>query len=149
VPGGAGRDRITQPRLVVDSTVPEEPATAPPSSAEDPGVTLELSAAQIEKVMRASAPRPTLADALIGLRDVREVLELSTEQMANARLSRSLIAGLLTLASFPRDGSYVGNGELAEMLEMNQSTAHRYISTLVALGLVERDPDSRRYRLAL
>jgi DNA-binding IclR family transcriptional regulator len=31
---------------------------------------------------------------------------------------------------------------------MPMSTAHRYISTLVAVGLVERDPASRRYRLA-
>jgi DNA-binding IclR family transcriptional regulator len=31
---------------------------------------------------------------------------------------------------------------------MNPTTTHRYLSTLVAVGLVERDPGTRRYRLA-
>ena len=51
------------------------------------------------------------------------------------------------LAVFPVDGSYLGNADLARMLGMNQSTTHRYLSTLVAVGLVERDPATRRYRL--
>ena len=34
------------------------------------------------------------------------------------------------------------------MLDMNPSTAHRYLSTLLAVGLLERNPDTRRYRLA-
>jgi DNA-binding IclR family transcriptional regulator len=51
------------------------------------------------------------------------------------------------LASFPSDGSYLGNAEIARMLEMNPSTTHRYVSTLVAVGLLERDPATRRYRL--
>jgi DNA-binding IclR family transcriptional regulator len=28
------------------------------------------------------------------------------------------------------------------------STAHRCLSTLVAVGLLERDPDTRQYRMA-
>ncbi len=91
---------------------------------------------------------PSLSEALSGLGDARQALKVGYAEMHDPRLSRSLIAGLLMLASFPADGGYVGNGELAQMLGMNQSTAHRYISTLVAVGLVERDPETRRYRLA-
>ncbi len=70
------------------------------------------------------------------------------ERMHDPRLSHSLLAGLLMLASFPADGSYLANAELARSLGMNPSTAHRYVSTLVAVGLLEQDADTRRYRLA-
>jgi len=84
---------------------------------------------------------------LSGLKDVRAVLAQEPRQLEDSRLSRSLLAGLLMLASFPTDGSYLGNAEIARMLDMNPSTTHRYVSTLVAVGLLERDPSTRRYRL--
>ncbi|HEY4812975.1 MAG TPA: helix-turn-helix domain-containing protein [Solirubrobacteraceae bacterium] len=34
------------------------------------------------------------------------------------------------------------------MLDLHLSTVHRYISTLTAVGLLEREPVTRRYRLA-
>jgi DNA-binding IclR family transcriptional regulator len=68
--------------------------------------------------------------------------------MADRRLSRSLLSGLLVLSCFPDDGGYIGIGELARMLDMNTSTTHRYVTTLLAVGLLERDPTSRRYRIA-
>ena len=83
---------------------------------------------------------------LSGRADLSEALAPALERLDDPRLSRSLLAGLVMLASFPADGSYLGNAHLARMLDMNPSTAHRYISTLVAVGLLERDPDSRRYR---
>ena len=78
---------------------------------------------------------------------MRAMFESEPEQLDDGRLSRSLLHGLLMLAVFPVDGSYLGNADLARMLGMNQSTTHRYLSTLVAVGLVERDPATRRYRL--
>ena len=69
-------------------------------------------------------------------------------QMEDRRLSRSLLAGLLVLSCFPADGDYLGIAELARMLRMNTSTTHRYVTTLLAVGLLERDPATRRYRLA-
>jgi DNA-binding IclR family transcriptional regulator len=63
-------------------------------------------------------------------------------------LSSSLLFGLLVLAVFPLDGRFRSNSEVARELGMNQSTAHRYISTLVEVGLLERDPGSRHYRRA-
>jgi DNA-binding IclR family transcriptional regulator len=41
----------------------------------------------------------------------------------------------------------MGIKDISEKLELNTSTVHRYVLTLVAAGLLERDPDTRRYRL--
>jgi hypothetical protein len=110
-------------------------------------VLIELSPAQVDRVVRSAADGGSMSVLLSGLRDVREVLAREPRQMEDSRLSRSLLAGLLMLASFPADGSYLGNAEIARMLDMNPSTTHRYVSTLMAVGLLERDPATRRYRL--
>jgi Fic family protein len=121
-------------------------------SAEDPEalqpVAIELSPSQVDKVVRAAAGSGTMSVLLAGLEDLRSALDAGPEQLEDSRLSRSLLSGLLMLAAFPTDGSYLRNADVARMLGMNLSTAHRYIQTLVAVGLVERDPSTRQYRLA-
>ena len=52
------------------------------------------------------------------------------------------------LSWFPPEGGCLGIAELARILDMNTSTAHRYVTTLLAVGLLERDPATRKYRLA-
>jgi DNA-binding MarR family transcriptional regulator len=66
---------------------------------------------------------------------------------ANPKLSRSLLRGLSLLTCFGPDGAARGIVELAHDAGMSPSTAHRYVSTLVELGLLERCPKSRKYRL--
>lgn len=63
------------------------------------------------------------------------------------RLSRSLLRGLSILTCFGPDGGSRGIVEIAEDLGMSPSTTHRYALTLVELGLLERCPDTRKYRL--
>jgi hypothetical protein len=63
------------------------------------------------------------------------------------RLSRSLMRGLSILTCFGPDGGARGIVELAGDLKMSPSTAHRYALTLVELGLLERCPKTRKYRL--
>ena len=41
----------------------------------------------------------------------------------------------------------IGVSELARDIGLTRSTAHRYIATLAQLGYLQRDPDSKRYRL--
>lgn len=113
-------------------------------------VMLTLSSAQIEQVLRAATP-----DTEAGVVEM-----LTSEQLAGAResryralledrrLSRSLLAGLLVLTCFPTGGGELGIADLARHLDMRTSTIHRYVSTLLAAGLLERDPVSRQYRLA-
>jgi hypothetical protein len=85
---------------------------------------------------------------LSGLSELRDVLARAPEQLDDPRLSRSLLLGLLLLSALPMDGGYAGLTTLARALGMSMSTAHRYASTLVAVGLLERDPATRQYRLA-
>jgi len=69
------------------------------------------------------------------------------DETTNPRLSQSLLRGLSILTCFGPDGGARGIVELAGDLGMSPSTAHRYVSTLVELGLLERCPRTRKYRL--
>ncbi len=117
-------------------------------------ITIELSKSQVDKVIRAAGQGGTMSVLLTALKDPSWNLALDSgepaqpEQMEDRRLSRSLLSGLLVLSSFPADGEYLGIAELARMLGMNTSTTHRYVTTLLAVGLLERDSTTRRYRLA-
>lgn len=115
---------------------------------------IELSKAQVDQVVRTAGQGGAMSVLLTSLRDPKWTLSLEAEgwahpaQMEDRRLSRSLLSGLLVLACFPLDGGYLGIADLARMLDMNTSTTHRYVTTLLAVGLLERDPATRRYRLA-
>jgi hypothetical protein len=122
------------------------PAAGTPAPSEP--VCVELSKAQVDKIVGAAAAAGNLSILFSGLADRRAMPVAGSDQMEDSRLSRSLLAGLLMLASFPSDGSHIGIAELGRMLDMNPSTVHRYVSTLAAAGLLEQDPDTRRYRRA-
>jgi IclR helix-turn-helix domain len=73
--------------------------------------------------------------------------EYLSAETVDPRLSRSLLRGLSILTRFGPDGAARGIVELAGDLGMSPSTAHRYAFTLVELGLLERCPKTRKYRL--
>jgi DNA-binding MarR family transcriptional regulator len=105
-------------------------------------------------VIRAAGQGGTISLLLSAVRDASWALAPASDeralpaQMDDRRLSRSLLSGLLVLSCFPEDGGYLGVAELARMLGMNTSTTHRYVTTLLSVGLLERDAGTRRYRLA-
>jgi len=144
---GASRERNAHEQAPSQQDAAGERADGGRAEPGSEKVMIELSPAQVDRVIRSAADGGSIAILLSGLTDVREVLAREPRQLEDSRLSRSLLAGLLMLASFPTDGSYLGNAEIARMLDMNPSTTHRYVSTLVAVGLLERDPSTRRYRL--
>jgi hypothetical protein len=117
-------------------------------------VLIELSKSQVDQVVRSAGQGGTMSVLLSALRDPQWTLALDSEewaypaQMEDRRLSRSLLSGLLVLSCVPPEGGYLGIAELARMLDMNTSTTHRYVTTLLAVGLLERDPATRKYRLA-
>jgi IclR helix-turn-helix domain len=110
-------------------------------------ITIELSKAQVNRVIREADEDDGLLGRLGGVE--RLDFQVTTEQLNDPRLSRSLFRGLLVLACFPADGAPRSMKDVAEELDnMGGSTTHRYISTLVEVGLLEQDPASRTYRLA-
>lgn len=121
----------------------------------DPLVSIKLSRNQVEHVVRAVlgdgvAPNVSARVAGTGFHRAHAMHALSSRYRAlqdNRRLSRSLLAGLLVLSCFPPEGDDLGIKDISEQLDLNTSTVHRYVLTLVAAGLLERDPDTRRYRL--
>jgi hypothetical protein len=109
-------------------------------------VMIELSQAQIDGAL-GEAERIGLiggVEALAGLGDVEFLASLA--QSDDPRFSRSLLQGLMVLACFPADGVDRSVRDVARELDMGVSTTHRYISTLVEVGLLERDPVTREYR---
>jgi hypothetical protein len=133
---------------------PRPRAVAPADAGGEETISIELSKAQVDQVVRAAGNGGTMSVLLSAVKDPGWSLSLDSEewvypaQMEDRRLSRSLLSGLLVLSCFPPDGGYMGIAELARTLGMNTSTTHRYVTTLLAVGLLERDAATRRYRLA-
>jgi DNA-binding MarR family transcriptional regulator len=111
-------------------------------------IAIDLDDGQINQVLRAASETGHISARLAKLVDGSLAIDRSLQQFDDKHLSRSLMLGLLTYAAFPEDGSTLGVAELSRRLDTNVSTVHRYTTTLVAAGLLERDPGSRRYRLA-
>jgi IclR family transcriptional regulator, pca regulon regulatory protein len=67
--------------------------------------------------------------------------------MPEAAYSQSLERGLAILSAFKPARPLLGISELARALELNRSTAHRYVATLNRLGYLHQDEATRKYRL--
>jgi hypothetical protein len=111
-------------------------------------VRIELSRAQVDQVVRAASGEGNMSVLLSGLQGARQTLEDNRRLIEDPRMSRSLLLGLLVLSALPRDGSEIGVIDLANNLGLGASTTYRYVATLLSVGLLERDPSTRRYRLA-
>jgi hypothetical protein len=110
------------------------------------GITIELSRAQISRVMREAAEDDSLLGVLGHPLRHRDI-DLARAKMDDARFSRSLLRALMVLASYPTDGSTRSVSDVAKQLGMGISTTHRYTATFTEVGVLERDPVSRQYRL--
>jgi hypothetical protein len=131
-------------------------------------ITIALSPTQVDAVVRAASNghAPSIATMIAGSlarpRGARPGTgakrrggtaaasantDLFSRDIDDPRLSRSLLRGFSLLAGFGPDGAERGIVELANDLGMSPSTAHRYALTLVELGLLERCPKTRKYRL--
>jgi hypothetical protein len=111
------------------------------------GVLVELTRAQVDRVVRATAGKGTLA-TLLERGSVGKAGEQLPDRFNDPRLSRSLLVGLWVLSLMPTDGTWVSVSRIASIAEMSASTSQRYLATLVAVGIAERDPRTRKYRVA-
>lgn len=112
---------------------------------ESEDITITLSKTQIKHVMREASSEDSLVGLLEGITALK--LPARREWIKDNRFSQSLLRGLMVLAAFPSDGSARQITDVAKQLGLGASTTHRYAVTLVELGLLERDPISRHYRL--
>lgn len=133
-----------------------EPREAGGRREDERPVSITLSRGQVNQIVRAALddsahgglPLLGRAPGLYEARVHRALSERYRSLQDNRRLSRSLLAGLLVLSCFAPGGQELGIKDISEKLALNSSTVHRYVATLLAAGLLERDPDTRRYRLA-
>jgi hypothetical protein len=123
-------------------------------------IAITLSPTQIDEVVRAASQSraPSISSLIADTLNAPLMHENGANEQSQVggylplgpsdpRLSRSLLRGLSLLTCFGADGAPRGIVEIAQDAGMSASTAHRYASTLVELGLLERDPKSRKYRL--
>jgi IclR family transcriptional regulator, pca regulon regulatory protein len=61
--------------------------------------------------------------------------------------SQSLERGLAILSAFRTGRALLGISDLGRELDLSRSTTHRYVSTLSALGYLEQDAPTKKYRL--
>jgi hypothetical protein len=109
-------------------------------------VMLELTSSQVGSVVAQSAGSSTTLAAL--LTAVAESGAEAAKLLAavDVDYSRSTLRAVLLLSVLPADGSFMDLAQVASRLDTNKSTTHRYLKTWIALGLVEQDADTRRYR---
>jgi hypothetical protein len=110
------------------------------------GVRIALSGAQVEQMVRNLSGRGSVAGALGEVSDLDSVRRALLPLIRDNRYSRSVCRSLLVLAACPADGGWVELTDVARELAISPSTTHRYISTWMAMGILEQDARSRRYR---
>ncbi|HEX7082827.1 MAG TPA: IclR family transcriptional regulator C-terminal domain-containing protein [Gaiellaceae bacterium] len=71
----------------------------------------------------------------------------STADEGRSPYSQSLERGLAILSAFRSGRPLLGISELGREIGLSRSTTHRYVATLAALGYLEQDAPSKRYRL--
>jgi Fic family protein len=112
---------------------------------ESDDITLNLTPEQVRKVLRQAAGGEGIEAALSELTNDSKLVMARVAARDDTQLSSSLLLGLLVLKCFPADGSELRVLDIAQRLGLTSSTAHRYLKTLVAAGLLDQDPETRRY----
>lgn len=113
----------------------------------DSGICIELTGPQVNHVIRESSVDDGISGLLRALKDRGALASKSRIIAESPRLSQSLLLGLLVFLCFPADGGSLAISDVARQLTMSPSTTHRYITTLLAVGLLEQDASTRRYRV--
>lgn len=111
-----------------------------------PGVTIELTAAQVAQVAREASGQSGNLPAMFAQLEGRDARLAIASTLNDSRLSHSTLRALEILASFPSDGSDRSLADVAEELGYSRSTTHRYLTTWMAVGFLEQEPRTRRYR---
>lgn|GEM_PF-1306571 len=112
----------------------------------DRGPSIALTDGQVAQVLREASHRAQLASLLPEVSQLDALSSVALPLLEDSNVSRSTLRALLVLDALPPDGSERELTDIARQLDVSASTTHRYIHTWMALGLIEQDPRSRRYR---
>lgn len=108
-------------------------------------VSIALTQSQIAQVVRTDSAGRDLASSIVAsLNDVGDAAKLVELQASGQPVSQSTLRALLVLAAFPPEGMYRPLIDVSHALGYSPSTTHRYVSTWLAVGLIEQDPESRK-----
>jgi hypothetical protein len=131
---------------------------------QDQDIAIALSRAQIEQVIRSAGQtgNGTVSSLLIAALDNAHwtpggdsqashslhdaTQNILTNAQGDPQLSQSLLRGLAILSCYGPERPWRAIVDLAEELSLSPSTAHRYVKTLRAVGLLEQNPTTREYR---
>jgi hypothetical protein len=135
--------------------LPQPPGESTPLVISQQGrVVVELLPSQLDQIARSLVENavPTVAALLSGLMADVPVSRVGLEerygsQLKDGRLSVSLVRGFLVLACFLPHSVERGISEISDKLELNVSTTHRYVATLVVLRVLEQNAATKKYRL--
>jgi len=72
---------------------------------------------------------------------------MTTHDLKDGGFSRSLERGLAILSTFKPGRPLLGVSELSREVGLSRSSTHRYVATLAALGYLQQDTPTRKYRL--
>jgi Fic family protein len=135
---------IAQTTANIGRAMPGPDGPPPPDPAGERPIAIVLSRSQVDQIFRAASQSAGAGSLFTGLHE-SSTIDISAVARASSRVSASLLTGLAVLGVLPRDGSELSNVQIARALNIGVSTAHRYLVTLLAVGLVQRDPNTRRY----
>ena len=111
----------------------------------DRGLMIALTEDQVAEVVRDVAGEG-LVRSLAGLNDFEELQRVAVPLFADESASKETVRALLVLVAFPADGSGVELASVAARVGLSPGATHRYAYSLRAVGLLEQDPLTRRYR---
>jgi IclR helix-turn-helix domain len=119
--------------------------------ADEESVSINLAQEQIDEIARQMIRQGSMPWWTDGFeqRDDTIAQVASGPLLEDRRLSRSVLIGLLILACFIPAGTERRLTDVAHMLNLPASSIHRYVRTLVAVGLLEQALITREYRLAV
>jgi DNA-binding MarR family transcriptional regulator len=133
-------------RLTDSSVRPARTRMSEPMAGVSDEITLNLTPAQVREVLRQATGGEGIQAALSGLTNDSQLMTARAAAQDDVQLSSSLLLGLMVLRCFPADGSELRVLDVAQRLGLTPSTTHRYLKTLVAAGLLDQNPATRRYR---
>jgi hypothetical protein len=109
-------------------------------------VAVTLTDAQVAQIVLEAAGDTELAGSMSGLSSLEELRQVVLPFIDDETYSHAIFRGVMVLAAFPADGGERELTDVARTVGVAPSTAHRYVRSWIALGLLEQNPRSRRYR---